>query len=63
MNILPFAFGLFAASYMQNSKFRSQVDSGLKFVLNKGVDTLNNIGGVPDVATTKPDEPVRWEDE
>jgi hypothetical protein len=45
MNILPFALGLFAASYIQNAKFKTQIDNSIKAVINKGLETLNNVGG------------------
>jgi hypothetical protein len=36
-------FGIFTGYYFGNPKFRAQVDAGVKNLINKGVDTLNNV--------------------
>jgi hypothetical protein len=57
MNILPFAIGLFMASYMQNPKFKAQIDNAIKKAINSGVDALNNVGSVPNVPHDESVEP------
>lgn len=44
--------GVFIGTYLNNLKFKSQIDNGLREITGKSIDALNNLGGVPDVPTS-----------
>ena len=51
MNI-NFLIGILAGTYLNNNQFRSQVDKGIKDIISKGIDILNqNHGGDANVSS------------
>jgi len=51
--------GAFIGTYLNNPKFRSQVESGIQSILGTGIDFMNNMGGDCNV----PNHPVSDEQE
>ena len=42
--MFPILFGVLVGTYVNNTKFRKTVDSGLKDLVGKGIDAIINIG-------------------
>jgi len=44
-NAIPLMVGLFAGTYLNNPKFRTQVETGIQSILGQGIDYLNKMDG------------------